>query len=102
MSAKIILQNALAQLEAERDSERAAAESVYKAQLKSELDTFTATKQKELDDTIALLKAKFDETIAARQVELDELAQKYVATQNSDSDKRIEALKSLIADIKEV
>lgn len=102
MSAKIILQNALAQLEAERDNERAAAESVYKAQLKNELDAFTAEKQKEFDDTVALLKAKFDEAIAAKQAEHNELAQKYVINQNSDSDKRIEALKSLIAEIKEV
>ena len=98
MSVNIILQNAIAQLEAQKAKKIEEASNVKAAELKADFESYKQQKQAEYDEAVATLKMSFDATIAAKQAEISAQVSTYASTQAILLDKKIEQLKQMLAD----
>lgn len=109
----IVLQNARAQLEAQKQSEYDNAYASKYAELKSQEDAFVAQKQAECDAAIQELTAAYNEAVEAKKKHCDEAiatqkatiqatATQYASTRAADTDKLIAEIDRLIATTSEV
>lgn len=96
MSTKIILQNALTQLEAQRSQSYKNAYEAKTAELNGDLEAYRVEKRKEYDDAIIELKNRYECAINAKKDEIANKAKTYAEIVASDVDKNIADLKSMI------
>lgn len=82
---KIVLQNAKAQLEAQKKQEYDKAYSVRVSELRSAMDAYTLEKNKEYTDSVARLKAAYNEAVAEKKREMDEAIAARKATVESEA-----------------
>ena len=108
----IVLQNAKAQLEAQKQSEYDNAYASKYAELKSQEDAFVAQKQAECDAAIQKLTAAYneaveekkkhcDEAIATQKATIRATAAQYAGTRAANTDKLIAEIDKLIAAVTE-
>lgn len=108
----IVLQNAKAQLEAQKQSEYDNAYASKYAELKPQEDTFIAQKQAECEAAIQELTAAYneaveekkkhcDEAIATQKATIQATAAQYAGTRAANTDKLIAEIDKLIATVTE-
>lgn len=73
MAVRIVLENAKAQLEAQKKREYAAAKEARLAELQTEYNEFKAEKDSELADAISELKAAYEAAVVAKQTQHDKV-----------------------------
>lgn len=95
MSVKIVLDNTIAQLTAQKTKAYNEAHSLMQAQLSADLDEFKKEKQAEYDETVAQLKQRFDAVVAAKQAVIDEQARAY-------AEKAVEKVEEAIATVQKL
>lgn len=95
MSVKIVLDNAIAQLNAQKTKAYNDALATMTTQLAPELDAFKATKRKEYDETVAQLKGAFDAAIAEKQAAINAQAKVYADAAVAQIDATIAELQKL-------
>ena len=97
MGVRIILQNAKAQLEAQKQKVYQDAYSSKKEELKPQLDAYVVEKKKDYDDAVVRLKTAFDEAVSAKNKEVEALAASYASIKQSTIDNSIKELDEMIA-----
>ena len=95
MSVKIVLDNAIAQLNAQKTKAYNDALTTMTVQLNPELDAYKAAKKKEYDETVAQLKAAYDAAIAEKQSAINSQAKAYAETAVAQIDATIVQLQKL-------
>ena len=96
MSVKVVLENALAQLEQQKASAYKQAYDVKKAELNNDFDAYRLEKKKEYDDAIVALRARYEAAIDAKSAEIDSKAKAYAGVASASVDKNIADIKAMI------
>ena len=96
MSVKIVLENAKAQLEAQKKREFDSAFNVKYEELAPELAEFKQTTQKEFDEAVHALQETRDKAITAKVAESEGKATDYANTKSTEIDKMIANLQAMI------
>lgn len=96
MSVKIVLQNAIAQLEAQKSQQNAELKRIKAAELKIEFDSYKQQKQQEYDTAVATLKSSLDAALVEKQVEIDTKINTYVDMQSTSLDVKIAQLQKML------
>lgn len=96
MSVKVILENALSQLDAQKTQTYKQAYDAKTAELTSEYDAYRIAKKQEYDDAVLALKARYDAAMSAKKEEIDEKAKLYADIAVAAIDKNIADLKAMI------
>lgn len=95
---KVIFDNAIAQLEAQRTKVICAAKSARYAELKPAYDEYVAAKTAEYNEATAALKAAYDKAVDEKRTRLDAEATAYATQRAATLDVQIEALRKLAAE----
>lgn len=95
MSVKIVLDNAIAQLNAQKTKAYNDALTTMTVQLTPELDAYKAAKKKEYDETVAQLKTAYDAAIAEKQAAINAQAKVFADNAVSKIDATIAELQKL-------
>lgn len=101
MSVKIVLQNAKAQLEAQKVKAYQEAYNEKYAELKPHIDTYSVEKKKEYDEAVVALKGAFDEAINAKKAEVESLSANYATVKVATIDNSIAELDAMISKAKD-
>ena len=96
MSVKVVLENALAQLEQQKASAYKQAYDVKKAELNNDFDAYRLEKKKEYDDAIVALRTRYEAAIEAKSAEIDSKAKAYAGVASASVDKNIADIKAMI------
>lgn len=96
MSVKIILTNALTQLEAQKSQVYKTAYDAKTAELTAEYDAYRVEKKQEYDDAVIALKTRYENAMSAKKAEIDEKAKLYADIATATVDKNIADLKAMI------
>ena len=95
MSVKIVLDNAIAQLNAQKSKAYNDALTTMTVQLNPDLDAYKAAKKKEYDETVAQLKAAYDAAISEKQAAINAQAKVYADNAVAKIDNTIAELQKL-------
>ena len=97
MSVKIVLENAIAQLEAEKKNAESAVRQKKIAEYAGELQAFTANEKAKLDAAIIACRKAYDESIAAKNAEITAAIDVYVNDSVAAIDEKIEVFKEMLS-----
>jgi predicted component of type VI protein secretion system len=96
MSVKIVLQNAVAQLEAQKTKTFADAKAKKLTELTPTFDTYKQEQQAKYDEAVASLKTAFDKSITTKQEEIETQAKAYADVEVATIDNSITQLTKMI------
>lgn len=97
MSVKIVLENAIAQLEAEKKNAEAAIRKQKNAEFAGELQTFTNSEKKKLDAAIIACRKAYDESIARETAKIGAAVDMSVAEKVATIDDKIAIFKDMLS-----
>lgn len=96
MSIKIVLENALAQLKAQKDEAYKNAYANKLAEYDSEFNEYRIQKQQELQDAENALKASYENALKAKKAEIEQKADYCAKLASGNVDKMIDDLQKMI------
>ena len=96
MSTRIVLQNAISQLEAQKNTTYQKEKEAKLLELQPQLSTYLDAKQKEKEEAIGEVTKSFTEAIAAKKNEINNIAEVFAATKVAAIDKTINEIKKLV------
>jgi hypothetical protein len=96
MSVKVVLENALAQLETQKAAVYKQAYDVKTTELNNEFEAYRVEKKQEYDDAIVALRTRYEAAIDAKKAEIDSKAKAYADVASASVDKNIADIKAMI------
>lgn len=96
MGVRIVLQNAKAQLEAQKQKVYQDAYNERYDELKPQIDAYTLEKKQEYDEAVVMLRGAYEEAVTAKKVECESLASGYAQMKMAVVDNSIAELNKMI------
>lgn len=96
MSVKIVLENAKAQLEAQKKKEFDTAYNAKYAELAPDLTAFKNEAQKQYDEAVKALEVAREKSVATKTAEIEEKASAFANSKSSEIDGMISNLQAMI------